>query len=115
MCVCVCVRCVSGQYLKDKDGNKFMGDLDNILDPDAFFQSSELPKRAHPRMPVENIHPLNLPLLKAFFDEFGMMRSRQQTRATAKVQRKVNRAVRRARHMGLITFKRGRVSTVVWL
>jgi small subunit ribosomal protein S18 len=46
----------------------------------------------------------NIELLERFVDEGGRIRSRRRTRATAKQQRVITRAVKRARFMALLPY-----------
>lgn len=51
----------------------------------------------------------NIDLLERFVDEGGRIRSRRRTRASAKQQRALTRAVKRARYMALLPYTGGHV------
>ncbi len=46
----------------------------------------------------------NIELLQRFVDTGGRIRSRRRTRTTAKNQRKLTRAIKRARHLALLPY-----------
>ncbi len=46
----------------------------------------------------------NIPLLSRFLDRRGRILSRRKTRVTAKVQRRVAQAIKRARHLALLPY-----------
>jgi ribosomal protein S18 len=49
--------------------------------------------------------PLNIAFLARFVSVYGTIKSRKQTRLSAKDQKSLNLAIRRARHMGLLSSK----------
>ena len=46
----------------------------------------------------------NVDLLERFVDEGGRIQSRRKTRTSARQQRQINRAIKRARHLALMPF-----------
>jgi small subunit ribosomal protein S18 len=52
----------------------------------------------------EQIHYKNTEVLKQLINEHGKIRPRRQTGASARYQRKIAVAVKRARHMALLPF-----------
>ncbi len=53
---------------------------------------------------VDKIDYKNIELLERFLENGGRLRSRRRTRTAAIDQRKVTRAVKRARHVGLLPY-----------
>jgi small subunit ribosomal protein S18 len=53
---------------------------------------------------LEDIDYKNIPLLSRFLDRRGRILSRRKTRVTAKVQRRIVVAIKRARHMALLPY-----------
>lgn len=56
---------------------------------------------------AEHIFAGNLPALAEFVSDAGMIQKRDQSRLCAKYQRKVKRAIKRARQLGLVPFDAG--------
>lgn len=63
-------------------------------------------KRARDNAKDRLFDPLNLAHLSRYLSAFGTIKSRKLTHLTAKEQRQMNKAVRRARHMGFMSFKK---------
>jgi small subunit ribosomal protein S18 len=53
---------------------------------------------------LEDVDYKNIPLLSRFLDRRGRILSRRKTRVTAKMQRRVVRAIKRARHLALLPY-----------
>jgi small subunit ribosomal protein S18 len=53
---------------------------------------------------VEDINYKNVPLLSRFLDRRGRIMSRRKTRVSAKMQRRIVREVKRARHLALLPY-----------
>lgn len=53
---------------------------------------------------LDDIDYKNVPLLSRFLDRRGRILSRRKTRVSAKVQRRIVREVKRARHMALVPY-----------
>lgn len=53
---------------------------------------------------VTTIDYKNVELLERFLEDGGRIRSRRRTRTSAKVQRSITLAIKRARHIGLLPF-----------
>lgn len=53
---------------------------------------------------VTTIDYKNVELLERFLEDGGRIRSRRRTRTSAKVQRSITVAIKRARHIGLLPF-----------
>lgn len=53
---------------------------------------------------VEDINFKNVPLLSRFLDRRGRIMSRRKTRVSAKMQRRIVREVKRARHLALLPY-----------
>ncbi|HXF60413.1 MAG TPA: 30S ribosomal protein S18 [Caldilineaceae bacterium] len=52
----------------------------------------------------EDVDYKNIPLLSRFLDRRGRILSRRKTRVSAKVQRRIVRAIKRARHLALLPY-----------
>jgi small subunit ribosomal protein S18 len=53
---------------------------------------------------VDDINFKNVPLLSRFLDRRGRIMSRRKTRVSAKMQRRIVREVKRARHLALLPY-----------
>lgn len=53
---------------------------------------------------LEDVDYKNIPLLSRFLDRRGRILSRRKTRVSAKVQRRIVRAIKRARHLALLPY-----------
>jgi len=53
---------------------------------------------------LEAINYKNIPLLSRFLDPRGRILSRRKTRVTAKVQRRIVKAIKHARHLALLPY-----------
>ena len=53
---------------------------------------------------IDDINYKNVPLLSRFLDRRGRIMSRRKTRVSAKVQRRIVREVKRARHLALLPY-----------
>ena len=54
----------------------------------------------------------NVPLLSRFLDRRGRILSRRKTRVSAKVQRRIVKAIKRARHLALLPYTADQTRTV---
>ena len=53
---------------------------------------------------IDEIDYKNVQVLSRFVDNYGRIHNRRKTRVTAKMQRKVTRAIKRARHLALMPY-----------
>ncbi len=53
---------------------------------------------------IEDVDYKNIPLLSRFLDRRGRILSRRKTRVSARVQRRIVRAIKRARHLALLPY-----------
>jgi small subunit ribosomal protein S18 len=53
---------------------------------------------------IDEINYKNVLVLSRFVDNYGRIHNRRKTRVTAKMQRKVTRAIKRARHLALMPY-----------
>lgn len=93
----------------DGDDDDFDGDEDddNYVDGPATYIQPERggrPRRIGSDVRVDEINYKNVSLLSRFLDQRGRILSRRKTRVSAKVQRRVAREIRRARHMALLPY-----------
>lgn len=72
------------------------------------YSSNKILSRKHAQpLPAGTIHFMNLPLLRRFVTDNGSIKSRVHTGLNGKDQRKVARAIKRARAVGIIPFVGG--------
>ncbi len=79
-----------------------------VESPGAFLDSLR-GRRPRPRSRVgqvrlEDINYKNVKTLSLFIDDRGRILSRRKTRISAKMQRRVTRAIKRARHLALLPY-----------
>ena len=77
--------------------------------PANFNRAKQGNQRRNPRhvgsdVRIDEINYKNVQVLSRFVDNYGRIFNRRKTRVTAKMQRKVTRAVKRARHLALMPF-----------
>ncbi len=80
-------------------------DEDNVAAPSE-YQERERGDRSRPGtdIRVDDINYKNISLLSRFLDRRGRIMSRRKTRVSAKVQRRVVREIKRARHLALLPY-----------
>jgi ribosomal protein S18 len=87
-------------------------DLDRVLPKERDREEEKKLARSCPicwcRNEAPPLDPLNVHLLLKFVNHEGRILPRFQTKLCAKYQRKVSRTVRRAKHLGIFSFKKGR-------
>ncbi len=96
--------------------------MDDYLLPEDLDEEANLPMERNPskdaadakkceicwcRNQAPELHPLNVHLLREFLNVEGRLLPRRQTKLCAKFQRKVAKTVRRAKHLGVLSFKQG--------
>ena len=95
--------------------------LPEEMDPDADlpYEPMAQPKRGRKcnqfcfcRGKAPPLDPLNVNLLLTFMNEEGELLPKRKTNLCAKWQRKVSRTVKRARHLGMFSYKKGRFTFV---
>ena len=91
----------------DDEGSESEGESDD----DGFaapseYQERERGDRSRPGtdIRVDDINYKNISLLSRFLDRRGRIMSRRKTRVSAKVQRRVVREIKRARHLALLPY-----------
>lgn len=62
------------------------------------------PRRIGSDVKVADVNYKNVTLLSRFLDSRGRILSRRKTRVTAKVQRRIVQAIKRARHIALLPY-----------
>lgn len=75
----------------------------------ASFASTREGRRRNPRsvgqeIRMEDINYKNVEVLSRFVDNFGRIYNRRKTRVSAKMQRRVTKAIKRARHLALMPY-----------
>ncbi|MBV7336011.1 30S ribosomal protein S18 [Chloroflexi bacterium TSY] len=61
-------------------------------------------RRIRIRVTLEDVTYKNIPLLARFIDPYGRIYSRRKTGVSAKIQRRVVREIKRARHLALLPY-----------
>jgi small subunit ribosomal protein S18 len=61
-------------------------------------------RRIGSEVKVEDVDYKNIPLLSRFLDRRGRILSRRKTRVSARVQRRIVTAIKRARHLALLPY-----------
>jgi len=67
-------------------------------------EGSGRPRRIGSDVRIDEIDYKNIGLLSRFLDRRGRILSRRKTRVSAKVQRKIVREIKRARHLALLPY-----------
>jgi small subunit ribosomal protein S18 len=62
------------------------------------------PRRIGSNIKIDDIDYKNIPMLTRFIDGRGRILSRRKTRVSAKVQRRIVTAIKRARHLALLPY-----------
>ena len=87
------------------EGGAESQDEDGAVAPSE-YQERERGDRSRPGtdIRVDDINYKNISLLSRFLDRRGRIMSRRKTRVSAKVQRRVVREIKRARHLALLPY-----------
>jgi small subunit ribosomal protein S18 len=97
----------------DMDDDSFDDDDVDDSDEDERFtapaqyverEGSGRPRRIGSDVRIDEIDYKNIGLLSRFLDRRGRILSRRKTRVSAKVQRKIVREIKRARHLALLPY-----------
>lgn len=90
----------------DADGDDD-GDDENVVEGPAEYvqrEKSGRGRRIGGEVRPEDVDYKNIPLLSRFLDRRGRILSRRKTRVSAKVQRRIVQAIKRARHLALLPY-----------
>jgi small subunit ribosomal protein S18 len=85
----------------DEDGD------DNVVEGPAEYvqrEKSGRGRRIGSEVRPDDVDYKNIPLLSRFLDRRGRILSRRKTRVSAKVQRRIVQAIKRARHLALLPY-----------
>jgi small subunit ribosomal protein S18 len=89
----------------DDDAYDDNGDDDSYHIPSEYAPSgSGRPRRIGSDVKVADIDYKNVAVLSRFLDSRGRILSRRKTRVSAKVQRRIVVAIKRARHLALLPY-----------
>lgn len=91
----------------DNDEDLDDEDDDNVVEGPAEYvqrEKSGRGRRIGGDVRPEDIDYKNIPLLSRFLDRRGRILSRRKTRVSAKVQRRIVQAIKRARHLALLPY-----------
>ena len=77
--------------------------------PANFNRAKQGNQRRNPRhvgndVRIDEIDYKNVQILSRFVDNYGRIHNRRKTRVSAKMQRKVTKAIKRARHLALMPY-----------
>lgn len=83
--------------------------FNRVEGPAIFNRAKQGNQRRNPRhvgndVRIDEIDYKNVQVLSRFVDNYGRIHNRRKTRVTAKMQRKVTRAIKRARHLALMPY-----------
>jgi ribosomal protein S18 len=83
--------------------------FNRVEGPANFNRAKQGNQRRNPRhvgsdVRIDEINYKNVLVLSRFVDNYGRIHNRRKTRVTAKMQRKVTRAIKRARHLALMPY-----------
>lgn len=83
--------------------------FNRVEGPAIFNRAKQGNQRRNPRhvgndVRIDEIDFKNVQVLSRFVDNYGRIHNRRKTRVTAKMQRKVTRAIKRARHLALMPY-----------
>ena len=83
--------------------------VSRVEGPAIFNRAKQGNQRRNPRhvgndVRIDEIDYKNVQVLSRFVDNYGRIHNRRKTRVTAKMQRKVTRAIKRARHLALMPY-----------
>jgi small subunit ribosomal protein S18 len=91
----------------DEDDSDDDGDDENVVEGPAEYvqrEKSGRGRRIGGDVRPEDVDYKNIPLLSRFLDRRGRILSRRKTRVSAKVQRRIVVAIKRARHLALLPY-----------
>lgn len=94
----------------DFDGEEDEGDEEgdgNVVEGPAEYvqrEKSGRGRRIGSEVRPDDVDYKNIPLLSRFLDRRGRILSRRKTRVSAKVQRRIVQAIKRARHLALLPY-----------
>ncbi len=90
-------------------GEQETSTFNRVDGPAIFNRARQGNQRRNPRhvgndVRIDEIDYKNIQVLSRFVDNYGRIHNRRKTRVTAKMQRKVTRAIKRARHLALMPY-----------
>jgi small subunit ribosomal protein S18 len=89
---------VEGEGAEDESGDGFSG-------PEEYVEREKGERRrVGTDVRIDDVNYKNVPLLSRFLDRRGRIMSRRKTRVSAKMQRRIVREVKRARHLALLPY-----------
>jgi small subunit ribosomal protein S18 len=91
----------------DDEGDEEEGEDEAVVEGPAEYvqrEKSGRGRRIGGDVRPEDVDYKNIPLLSRFLDRRGRILSRRKTRVSAKVQRRIVQAIKRARHLALIPY-----------
>jgi small subunit ribosomal protein S18 len=91
----------------DEGDDEEEGEEGNVVEGPAEYvqrEKSGRGRRIGGDVRPEDVDYKNIPLLSRFLDRRGRILSRRKTRVSAKVQRRIVQAIKRARHLALLPY-----------
>ena len=98
---------IDGDDVDDVDTDDVDGDDDEVDEGPAEYiqrEKSGRGRRIGSEVRPDDVDYKNIPLLSRFLDRRGRILSRRKTRVSAKVQRRIVQAIKRARHLALLPY-----------
>jgi small subunit ribosomal protein S18 len=92
---------------EDAEGDEDEGEDGPVVEGPAEYvqrEKSGRGRRIGGDVRPEDVDYKNIPLLSRFLDRRGRILSRRKTRVSAKVQRRIVQAIKRARHLALLPY-----------
>jgi small subunit ribosomal protein S18 len=95
----------TGDGVDDGDAGEDGEDEEGFSAPEEYVEREKGERRrVGSDVKIEDINYKNVPLLSRFLDRRGRIMSRRKTRVSAKMQRRIVREVKRARHLALLPY-----------
>lgn len=99
----------AGPDAESSRGERETPTFNRVEGPAIFNRARQGNQRRNPRhvgndVRIDEIDYKNIQVLSRFVDNYGRIHNRRKTRVTAKMQRKVTRAIKRARHLALMPY-----------
>jgi small subunit ribosomal protein S18 len=91
----------------DESNDEEDGESEDVVEGPAEYvqrEKSGRGRRIGGDVRPEDVDYKNIPLLSRFLDRRGRILSRRKTRVSAKVQRRIVQAIKRARHLALLPY-----------
>jgi small subunit ribosomal protein S18 len=93
------------EEVEDEGGEGEGGEDEGFSGPEEYVERDKGERRrVGTDVRIDDVNYKNVPLLSRFLDRRGRIMSRRKTRVSAKMQRRIVREVKRARHLALLPY-----------